>query len=70
MGCKGDCGKIKMVPAFGKKYSKGMKRCSVCEIWTNCKELRCLCCNSKLKTTPRGAKLRRAHRQVMEALTR
>ena len=40
--------------ANGLKYSSGYKRCTYCSLFVKTIEIRCPCCNAKLRTSPRS----------------
>ena len=57
MRCKGICFPYKASSSEGKfRYLKGQKRCSECEIFLDCNNLRCPCCGQRLRTKPRNLK--------------
>lgn len=55
--CKGACEfhKSEGIPT-NLIYQMGQKRCSLCEIFLETSNLRCPCCNSKLRTKARRSK--------------
>ena len=58
--CKGICQKFRavMTSVTIGRYESGQKRCNVCGIFLNCDNVRCPCCSSKLRSSPRSTKLR------------
>ena len=58
--CKNLCERFKVLPTpFLPRYSRGYRRCSVCEIWLIYQGKFCPCCGGQLKTKPRHSKHRR-----------
>lgn len=55
--CKGICGRFKgeSIPN-GSRYEFGQKRCTLCSIFLHVPQIRCPCCNAKLRTNPRNKK--------------
>lgn len=58
MVCKGVCTRFKATndQATDGRYSRGQKRCQICEIFINFDGLRCPCCNQRLRLSPRTYK--------------
>lgn len=59
--CKGQCYKlcVKKFPYHVKKYSIGLRYCSICEKWFDTVNSRCPCCHMILRTKTRNAKSRK-----------
>jgi len=57
MTCKGICEELKARrPVSGGRYEKGQKRCQLCAIFMETKNLHCPCCGYRLRSKPRGTK--------------
>lgn len=57
--CKGECERYKVSKINGiGRYSLGLKRCNVCEIFVNWVGQRCPCCGNTLRTNPRKTRLK------------
>ncbi|MGC2429222.1 MAG: hypothetical protein WA421_19480, partial [Nitrososphaeraceae archaeon] len=70
MACKGICSRYQALKPYIKKkggnannnnnngrggrYSIGQKRCQICDLFIKFEGVLCPCCNSKLRTRPRG----------------
>ncbi|MCV0398506.1 MAG: hypothetical protein K5785_00770 [Nitrosarchaeum sp.] len=68
MSCKGLCDGIKALkPQNATRYSSGQRRCQRCCIFIQTSDLRCPCCNGKLRTKPRNAEPRRRLHNKLEA---
>ena len=58
--CTGVCVSLKSTRVTtSKKYERGQKRCTLCDIFMETMKLRCPCCNAKLRTKARSNKKRR-----------
>jgi hypothetical protein len=67
--CRGICfrHKIKKPRASLSRYLDGQKRCQVCQIFMQWDGgIRCPCCNSKLRTSPRGGRHRSKLRMAQQ----
>ncbi|KAF6245492.1 hypothetical protein C6989_03430 [Nitrosopumilus sp. b2] len=63
--CKGICDTLKSTGiAMKLKYQEGQKRCTLCEVFIDCKGNRCPCCRIRLRTKSRSSrsKLKRTNR--------
>jgi len=67
--CKGICDQFKAPKPRGSlgRYETGQKRCQPCGVFIMCQKLRCPCCGSRLRSTPRSTKLRRMLRLAMSS---
>ncbi len=53
--CRGICETIKARPLpNGDRYAMGHKRCSFCGLFFSIPDVRCPCCQTVLRTKPRG----------------
>ncbi len=53
MTCNGQCHKYKAQKPFGiGRYTAGQKRCQNCEIFVECKGVKCPCCGQRLRNKP------------------
>ena len=56
--CKGVC-TTKFSSLLGEtllRYNNNQKRCGICDVYFNCKEIKCPCCNAILHVRPRHSK--------------
>lgn len=69
MCCKGVCAKyiIKIV-VKALRYSNGLKRCQVCEVYIKWEGVYCPCCGGRLRTKARSNKCRQKHNLLSEGL--
>jgi len=62
MVCKGICHRYKATWGTEHyRYSKGQKRCNVCEIFIHWDGYNCPCCGMKLRTRPRISRYRQKY---------
>nr|WP_083879805.1 MULTISPECIES: hypothetical protein [Nitrosopumilus] len=55
--CKGICDSLMEEPVpSGLRYKLGQKRCTLCGIFVKTTNLRCPCCNARLRTRSRNKK--------------
>ena len=64
MACKGICSKYQAIKPCRKgeggnangnsRYAMGQKRCQICDLFIKFEGVLCPCCNSKLRSRPRG----------------
>lgn len=67
MACKGVCDKLQCaLPRHGGRYWNGQRRCQVCEIFIMTKELRCPCCNTILRRSPRSLACKIKYRGLLK----
>lgn len=68
MACKGICVKYKAKKSsyVSGRYVLGHKRCGTCEIFVNWDGKFCPCCNSPLRTKPKGTATREKLRIVQQ----
>lgn len=64
MRCKGICTRHKPKGSIiGGRYSKGNKRCQICDIFIQWEGLRCPCCGVQLRGSPRNKKYKAKFRE-------
>ncbi|MCH9658498.1 hypothetical protein K0U27_07375 [archaeon] len=55
--CRGICERVKSTAiANSSRYKMGQKWCSLCALFFLTKENACLCCKTRLRTSPRSKK--------------
>nr|WP_255430865.1 hypothetical protein [Candidatus Nitrosopumilus sp. SW] len=60
MQCRGTCLQLKTNHiTTSQKYEKGQKRCTLCAVFMETINIRCPCCNAKLRTRARSNKKRK-----------
>jgi len=68
MSCKGICTRYKKnTGSPGGRYAKGLKRCQICEVFIEWKDLWCPCCGYRLRTKPRSSKYKKIYKREMDA---
>lgn len=67
MTCKGTCIKHKATKPYNSvRYGVGQKMCAICEIFINWDGEHCPCCNSVLRTKPKGTHTRQKLRILQQ----
>jgi len=63
MSCKGICHRIqhKRPNTVSSIYANGISYCKTCEVWIKSDELKCPCCNFRLRKKPRSVKAKQSY---------
>ena len=67
--CKSICSRFEIKTAFKQRYAAGQRFCSVCEVFLVSENLRCLCCNTILRSK-RHCELRLADLNINKNTTK